>query len=302
MGESVSPDPTQPKVVATFSILGDLAANVGGEDIELLVLAGPNSDPHAYEPTPAEVRRLADADLLLEIGQDYEGWIDGIYDSSGSNATRLILTEGMELREFEGAHHHHDHDHGHSHGHDHHHHDHEYDPHVWTDVALTKQMVENIRDGLVELDPANAENYQTRAQAYLGQLQELDSWILQEVARIPGPRRILIGHHDGLGYFAARYGFSTPGSVLGAATTEAADPSARQMAALAVLIRESGSVPLFPEAGHSDRILRQVADEAGVSVTPPLYPEFLSDEDGPAPTYVDLMRYNVGTIVEALNE
>lgn len=294
------------KVVATFAVIGDWVSQVAGEEIDLVVLAGPGTDPHAYDPNPSEAQALSRADLTFEIGQEYEGWFPGLYDASGSGAGRVVLSEGLELREAGGAAccdgHDHDHAHKHDHDHHHHHHDGEYDPHVWTSVVLVREMVGKIRDALVEADPGNSAIYQANADAYLSVLQELDEWIRGQVATLPEEGRQLILQHDSFNYFAAEYGFETPASILGSLNTETADPSAQEMVELVKLIREKKIPALFSEVGSPDRLARQVASEAGIVLGRPLYSETLSGPGGEASTYEEMMRYNVISIVEALNE
>jgi ABC-type Zn uptake system ZnuABC Zn-binding protein ZnuA len=292
---------TRLKVVATFSILGDWIANVAGDKVDLKVLVGAGSDTHTYEPSPADSATLSEADLIFEIGAEFETWLDALVESSGTKAKRIVLTEGFELLPFEG--------HGHEHeGEDMHHggegdkegeHEHgEFDPHVWHDVSLVMKMVERIRDALIEADSANAGSYTLQASLYIAELGLLDGEMLLAVDEIPEARRILITTHETFAYFGARYGFKVD-SALGV-TTEAADPSAGEIAELIERVKASGVPAIFADNVSNPRLMEQIAREAGVKLAPPLFTDALGEKGSEGETYVKMMRYNLRTIVEAL--
>ncbi len=302
-----SPAPAQPlQVAASFSVLADVVTQVGGERVAVQSLVPVGGDSHTFEPTPAMATQLKEARLVFEIGAGFEPWLDRIFKASGCKGTRVVVSRGIELiaaEDAQHAHHHHG-DHGHEHDHSgdhHHHHDHgDYDPHIWSDPNNVIKIVETISSALAEADPAHAANYRQRAAEYCKKLEELDSWIRKQVAAIPKERRKLVTNHDTLAYFARRYGFETTGSVLSSSTTEAHDPSAAEFARLTKKIREQGVVAIFPEHGENESLVRKLAAEAGVRAAASLYPDALTDSSGPAPTYDAMMRYNVATIVEAL--
>jgi len=290
-------------VVATYSILGDLVRNVGGDLVKLRTLVGPGGDPHVYEPTPQDSTALAEAGLVFENGLDFETWIDELYDASGSQAERVVVTEQIELLPApEGNQYAESDEHadasaeGGEHGHG------EYDPHVWNDPNNAMLMVEAIRDALVAADAANAVTYQANAQAYLAELQALDQFAKTETESLPAERRKLVTTHDTFGYFADRYGYEVVGTALGSVSTEAADPSAGEIAELVEQIKAAGVAAIFAENSNNPALMEQIAAEAGVQLVPTLYPESLSEPDGPAGTYLDMVRHNVGTIVEALGQ
>ncbi len=181
--------------------------------------------------------------------------------------------------------------HGHSHG--------EYDPHVWQDPNNVRLMVESIRDALIAADPANAATYEANAANYLAELKELDAFITQEVAKLPPERRKLVTNHDTLGYFAYRYGFTVVGTALGT-TTERADPAAGEIARLVEDIRASGVPAIFVENVSNPALMETIAREAGVKLAPSLFTDALGEPGSEGETYLDMMRYNVRTIVEAL--
>lgn len=274
-------------VVATFSVLGDIVQNVGGDKIDVQVLVGPGIDTHTFEPSPADNRTLSGAALIFENGLGFETWLDDLYTASGSQAKRIVVTEGLELLQAErnGL--------GHEHG--------EFDPHVWHSVADMISEVKLIRDALAQADPANAAVYQANAEAYLAQLQELDTWIFTEVNRLPADRRKLVTMHDTFGYFARRYGFAVIGALL-PTTTEGASPSAQEVAALVEAVKAARVPAVFAENVSSNALLRQVADEAGVKVVASLYTDALGPPQSEGDTYLDMMRYNVTTIVSELGK
>ena len=295
------------QVVATFSILGDLVRNVGGDAITLQVIVGPDGDAHTFEPSPEQIGWIADADLIIENGLGFEPWLDDMVSASGSSASRVVATaaitpinradeedaeahaeetvtgEEHDNHEEEG-----DHDHG------------EFDPHVWQDVQNAILQVGTIRDGLSGADPAQAARFAGNAEAYLIELQALDAWVRDAVESLPVDQRILFTSHDAFGYFAQAYGFTILGTALGAISTEAADPSAGEIARLIDAIKASGVPAIFLETNENDDLMEQIASDAGVTLAPPLHGDALTEADGVAATYIDLMRSNATTIVTSL--
>lgn len=271
-------------VIATFSILGDIVQNVGGDHIALRTLAGPNGDTHTFEPTPADARALAGAAVVFEIGLNFETWLPDLYRSSRSSAQRIAVSEGMSLLRSDEQ--------GHRHG--------EWDPHVWHDVAKAIQITDAVRDGLTAADPANAAVYAANAAAYAARLDALDGWIVDYVQGYTTPeRRLLVTTHNSFNYFAARYGFTMLATALGSISTEA-EPSARQLATVVEQIRYHDVPAIFPENVTNQRLMQRIADEAGVRLAPPLFSDALGPVGGPGGTYYDMIVHNVTTIVEAL--
>jgi zinc/manganese transport system substrate-binding protein len=283
------------KVVATFSILGDVVQNVAGDNVDLTVIVGPDGDAHTFEPKPDQIASLADADLIFENGIGFETWLDDMYSASGSSAKRVAVTDGLPLLEFNGQSDEpatHMSDDGHDHG--------EHDPHVWQDVSNVIAEAGVIRDALIAADPAHADAYTANAAAYTTQLQELDGKIKQMVGTLPAEKRILVTSHDSLGYFAHAYGFTIAGTALGTLSTEGADPSAGDIARLIDQIKATGVPAIFAENVESQDLMNQIARDASVTLAPPLNTDALSKSDGPAATYIALMTYNATTIVTAL--
>lgn len=306
---------TQPsgklQVVATYSILGDIVQNVGGDALDLEVLVEADGDAHTFEPSPADVVKLAEAELVFENGIEFEPWLDDLYESSESEAPRIVVTENIELLEFgehhdeegeqgEEEHHEEEEEHGEEEHAEEDEHDHgEFDPHVWQDVANVISMVEVVRDALIDADPTNADTYQANAEAYLTELNELDAWVREQVATVPEDHRKLVTNHDTFSYFARAYGFQVIGTAVGG-STEGSEPSAGELAALIAEIREVNVPTIFAENIANTDIMNQIAEEAGVKIGPPLYTDALGDPGSEGETYLKLMHYNVEAIVSAL--
>jgi zinc/manganese transport system substrate-binding protein len=293
-----TPGPGVPlQVVASFSILGDLVKNVGGEAVAVTTLIGPGVDAHTYDPAPADLVVLSQADVIFENGLGFEPWLDRFFASAQPPGARVVTTEGITPREA-GA----DEEHvgeaqpaedgAPEHG--------QFDPHVWHDVANVIVMVGNIRDALVAADPTRAELYKANAAAYIAELEALDASIREQMGTMPPERRKLVTSHDTFGYFAAAYGFEIIGTALGSLSTEAGDPSARDIATLITEIEEAGVPAIFAENVANPDLMESIAAEAGVTLAPTLYTDALGPAGSPGDTYVGMMQSNVTTIVDAL--
>jgi zinc/manganese transport system substrate-binding protein len=275
------------KVVATFSILADLARNVGGERVEVATLVGPDGDAHVYAPSPADSRRLAEAKLVVANGLKLEGWIGRLIKSSGTKARVIEAAKGVEPIKAEE-------EKGHGHGHDHG----ALDPHAWQSVANVKLYVANIRDGLIAADPAGKADYEANAAAYLAKLDALDAEIRGAVERIPRDRRKIITSHDAFGYFEKAYGvtFVAPQGV----STEA-EASAKDVARIIQQIRREKIPAVFLDNVSDRRLADRIAKESGARIGGKLYSDALSAPDGPAGTYIEMMRHNIRALSAALS-
>jgi manganese/iron transport system substrate-binding protein len=429
-------------VLAVQSFLADIAQNVAGDRLKVEALIPPGVDPHIFEPTPADVRKVADSDVLIVNGAGFEEFLANLLENAGGERLVIEASKGLSsrtAREGEvavmspeeltdalcveaadlflaaeeiaagadqasavevGAHAEKEADHGHdqehTHDHDgmfwqvtlnrqtdgtyagflkwdaeggeiaiatgdgalvvtgidtgaaldaeetltlncsgltqamimdvekgeyllaltgfrapqatlmistpggHHHHD-EGDPHFWLDPTNVVTYVANIRDGLISVDPAGAEVYRANAERYIAQLNELDRFIADQVAAIPEANRKLVTNHESFGYFADRYGFRIIGTIVPGVST-GASPSAQQLARLTGRVRDAGVKVIFLETGANPQLAEQLARETGITIVSDLYTHSLSEADGPAPTYIDMMRYNVKRIVEALKQ
>jgi zinc/manganese transport system substrate-binding protein len=284
----VAAQDTKVGVVATFSILGDFAKNVGGDRVNVTVLVGPDSDTHVYTPTPADARKVAAAKLVIVNGLGLEGWLPRLVASSKSKATVVVATRGITARKAPED------DHGHNHGHGD-----EADPHAWQAVANAKIYVANIRDALIAADPDGAAGYRANTEAYLARLDTLDRDIREAVGKIPPERRHVISTHDAFGYFAAAYGidFIAPQGV----STDA-EPSARDIAAIIRQIKKQKIPAVFLENITDPRMMRRIAAETGVKIGGTLYSDSLTAENGDAPTYIDMVRHNIKALTSALSD
>src|SRR5215213_5489194 len=274
----------KPKVVATFSILADLANNIGGDRVDVATLVGPDGDAHVYSPTPADGRRLAGAKLVIANGFKFEGWMSRLIKSSGTKALVVEAAKGVEPIKAE--------EHGQDHGHA------DVDPHAWQSVANVKRYVMNIREGLIAADPAGKAAYEANAAAYLERLDALDRDLKAAVEAIPRDRRRIITSHDAFGYFQKAYGvtFVAPQGV----STEA-EASAKDVAKIIQQIRREKIPAVFLENVSDPRLVERIAKESGAKIGGRLYSDALSGQDGPAGTYIDMMRHNIRALSAALS-
>lgn len=304
------------KVVTTFSILGDMTREIGGERVEVMSLVGANEDVHVYQPRPSDSRALRQADLLIENGLDLKGWANRLVEASGYRGLRVTASEGINrIRLDEEGHnhtaHHHDkkHDHKHSHGHSHHHghqhashagHNHgEYDPHAWQGLEQAQVYVRNIRDGLIKADPAGKAYYQSRAAAYMAEIQALHARMYERFNALDADRKTVMTPHDAFGYLGKAYGltFVAPQGV-----STASEPSAAEMAALVRQIRQQKVAAVFMENIGDARLVEQLKRETGITLGGTLYSDALSDASGPAATYLKMMAHNLETLLTALEQ
>lgn len=267
-------------ILASTTFLADIARNVAGDRATVESLLPVGADPHSYQPTPQDAAKIAQSDLLIVNGAEYEHFLESLLDNAGGEREVIEASAGISPRaEAEG--------------------EHGVDPHMWLDPNLVIVYVENIREGLTHFDPDGAAVYQTNAEKYIAELQALNAWILEQVAQIPAERKLLITNHESLNYFAERYGFTTVGTVIESFSTNAA-PSAQQLAALIDQVRSTGAPAVFMDASENPALAQQIASEAGVRVITDLHLESLTD-GASAATYIDMMTHNVTQIVNALN-
>ena len=257
----------RPVVVASFSILGDMVRQLAGEAVELRVLAGPETDAHAFQPRPSEARAIEGAALVIRNGLGFEPWLDRLLRSTGYRGPLVTASEAVAPR---GS-----------------------DPHAWQDVARARAYAATIARGLGRVLPAGG----VQAEAYDARLAALDAWVLGEVARVPPERRVLVTSHEAFDYFAARYGVRV---LAPQGISPEAQPSAAQVAALIRQIRAERVSAVFIEGRGSQAVMERLARDAGIAVRGRLYADTLSAPDGPAPTYEAMMRHNLGLLVPAM--
>lgn len=300
-GFATSPGFAEPlKVVASFSIIGDFAKNVGGDRVEVTTLVGPNGDAHVYEPKPAAAVAMAKADVVLVNGLNFEGFLQRLVESSATKAAIVELTKGIkpiELKpEFAEEEHEESHE-GHAHE-DHEGHDHgSLDPHAFQSVVNAKVYVKNIADAFCVADADGCTGYRANADAYSRKLDALDGEIRAAIASIPDAKRVVITSHDAFGYFEHEYGltFLAPQGL----STEA-EPSAADVARLVKQAKQDKASALFVESITNPKLVERIASEAGIKVGGTLYSDSLSPPGGPAATYIDLMRSNTAQIRSAI--
>ncbi len=296
------------KAVASFSILGDMVKQVGGDRVEVTTLVGPDSDAHVFSPTPADAKMLAGADILFVNGLGFEGWMERLENASGFKGTLVVTSGGVKpltMVEEEGHHHgadaEDDHD-DHAKGEDHDDEDHDAavvtDPHAWQSLANGKLYVENIRDGLIAADPDGKAAYEANAQKFLDGIAAMETKVKQAIAKLPPERRKIITTHDAFGYFGDAYGmeFISPEGV----STES-EASAKDVAKIIRQIRAENIPAVFIENVTDSRLLDQIARETGAKIGGMLFSDALSRPDGPAATYLDMFKHNVGALTAALS-
>jgi zinc/manganese transport system substrate-binding protein len=264
------------RVVASFSILGDLVGETSGGRVKPVVLVGPDLDTHVYQPKPSDLRAVAAADLLVTNGFGFEGWMDRMAEAAGFKGQRIVASAGITpMTTDDGG----------------------KDPHAFQNVRNVMRYVRTIRDGLAAADPAGADAYASAAAAYLGRLDKLDSDIRAAWAPIPRDRRRIITSHDALGYYGAEYGvtFLAPQGL----STES-EPSARELRGLIGQIRDQHVTALFLENISNGAIMRQIARETGVKIGGTLFSDALSPPAGPAGSYLAMMRHNTALMAAAV--
>jgi ABC-type Zn uptake system ZnuABC Zn-binding protein ZnuA len=280
-------------VVAVETFLADFARQVAGGRIEVRSLIPPGVEPHGYEPTPQDVAAVAGARMLIVNGAGLESFLARLLANVGGKtpvveaSAGLVSRTGREGEVVEGG--------GISTGAGT-----DPDPHFWMDPQAAVRYVENIRDGFIRMDPAGEAAYKANADGYIAKLRELDAWIAARVQRVAPEDRKLVTNHESLGYFADRYGFRIIGTVIPSVSTDAA-PTARQLARLVDALRAAKARAIFLEIGGNPQLVRQVADETHIPVVTELFTHSLSPADGPAPSYLEMMRYDVNQIVGVLS-
>ncbi|CAM5640218.1 zinc ABC transporter substrate-binding protein [Mycolicibacterium aubagnense] len=281
------------KVVASFSIIGDFAKNVGGDRVDVTSLVGPDGDAHVYEPSPADAVSMASAKVVLVNGLHFEGFLQRLVEASASKAAIVELTKGItpidfkpEFAEAEAAEGGHE---GHNHG--------STDPHAFQSVVNAKVYVKNIADAFCNADSAGCETYKANAAAYTEKLDALDKEVREAIAAIPQEKRVVITSHDAFGYFEHEYGltFLAPQGL----STES-EPSAADVAKLVEQVKQDKAAAIFVENITNPRLIEQISVETDVKVGGTLYSDALSKADGPASTYIDLMRNNIKQIKGAI--
>lgn len=297
LSPALQAQPTTPiQVVASFSILGDLVQQVGGERVAVEVLVGPGGDAHVFQPKPSQARLIGQAQIVFSNGLGFEGWMSRLLNTANYKGRHVVVSEGIKPIDATGQKHtqtnHKDHGkkaHGHHHG--------DIDPHAWQSVPKAMTFVGNIAKGLCAVDAAGCDSYQRNAKAYLAELKALDTTIRAQWAVIPAAQRKVITSHDAFGYYAKEYGvtFLAPQGV----STES-EPSAKGVAQLVRQIKQENIKALFVENISDPRLIAQIGRETGVKPAGELFSDALTDSKGPAATYAAMMRANTTTLTQAV--
>ncbi|WP_199302964.1 zinc ABC transporter substrate-binding protein [Oscillatoria sp. FACHB-1406] len=273
---NISPD-GKPNVVATSTILANLTQDIGGDEIHLTSILKPGSDPHVYEPIPADSIAFEKANLILYNGYHLEPGLIRLMDAAGLKAKKVAIGEVATPIQTQRA----------------------PDPHVWGSVQNSILMVQAIRDTLSELAPEDREIFTQNAAQLIAELQRLDSWIKIQIATIPPAQRKLITTHDAFAYYARDYGLEISGTLIGISTEE--QPSARTVKRLADTIKSAGVPAIFAETTINPQLITAVAREAGTKIAPQsLYADSIGAPGSDGDTYIKMLAANTRAIVEAL--
>jgi zinc/manganese transport system substrate-binding protein len=271
------------KAVASFSILGDMVRQVGGDRVDVVTLVGPDGDAHVYEPTPADAKTLAGADILFVNGLGFEGWMERLDKSSGFKGKTVVASTGVTPRQMLE--------------------DEDgkpkriTDPHAWQSLANGKLYVANIRDDLIAVDPEGKAAYEANATKYLEAIAKEEAIVKETLGKLPEARRKIITSHDAFGYFGAAYGLQV---IAPEGVSTESEASAKDVAKIIRQIRQEKIPAVFLENMSDKRLLEQISRETGAKIGGELYTDALSDAGGPAPTYLQMFRHNVETLTAAL--
>lgn len=267
------------EAVASFSILGDIVQQVGGEHVNVVTLVGPNGDPHGFEPTPKNSKQLSKADVVFVSGLGLEGWLERLITASGYKGQVVIASTGVDTRKM----------------------DEEgkmvTDPHAWNSMANCIKYANNVMNALIAADPEDADYFRKRGGEYIQQLEKLDAYAKAQFAAIPAEQRKVLTSHDAFGYFSQEYGVNFLSPVGFSTESEA---SASGVAALINQIKKEKIKTYFIENQTDPRLVKQIAEASGAQAGGELYPEALSAAGGPAATYAQAFKHNVDTLVGAM--
>ena len=285
------------EVTTSFSILGDLVGQVGGERVKVRTLVGADEDAHAFQPRPSDARNVGGAALVVVNGLGFDDWMVRLARSGGYKGEVVVASAGIDTLAMTTD------DHGHDHGHDHGDEDDKanakaVDPHAWQDVGNVRRYVANIADALTKADPEGASAYRANAERYDGELKALDAEIRAAFAALPAERRKVVSSHDAFGYFGRAYGirFLSPVGV-----SNNAEPTAQGVARLIRQLKAEKVPAVFIENVADPRLIERIRSESGAQIGGTLYSDALSKADGPAPSYVRMMRANLDALRQAMS-
>jgi len=274
-GVAASTEEGNLRVVASFSILGDMVEAVVGDLASVSTIVGPDADAHLYQPSVADARAVAEADVIFVNGLGFETWAATLITESGTGAAVHVASKGIIPIKVNGV----------------------IDPHAWNSLANGAFYVRNIASAMGGAMPARAGAINDNADAYIARLKAFDAKTRARIDALPANRRTVVTAHDAFGYLAHAYGlnFLAPQGI----DTEA-EPSARDLAALIAQLRAEAAAALFVENIASPALVRQISDETGIAIGGRLFSDALSDSGGPATSYLEMFRYNLGALLDAL--
>ncbi|WP_170324891.1 metal ABC transporter solute-binding protein, Zn/Mn family [Ruegeria arenilitoris] len=263
------------KIVASFSILGDMVEEVVGDLATVTTIVGPDADAHVYQPSVADARAVAQADIIFVNGLGFETWSDTLISESGTEATVHVATNGITPVKVDGK----------------------TDPHAWNSLSNGVIYVTNVAAAMKEAMPEHADEITANADAYIAELEALDAVTKAKLADLPANRRTVVTAHDAFGYLADAYGltFLAPVGI----DTEA-EPSAKDLAVLIDQLKAEGAAALFVENITSPALVQQISDETGIAIGGRLFSDALSERGGPATSYLAMFQHNLGTLLDAL--
>jgi zinc/manganese transport system substrate-binding protein/manganese/iron transport system substrate-binding protein len=276
----------QLKVVATTTQVADFARNVGGDNADVTQILRPNVDPHDYEPSPADIQAIAEADVVVKSGVGLEKWLDQTISSAGFTGTVVDASQGVSIRKGDGSEE-----------------EAEGDPHIWHNPLNAKIMAANIEKALAAKDPADATVFDANLTSYNGKLDALDADITKKIDAIPADARKLVTNHDAFGYYVDHYHLTFVGSIIPSFDTSA-ELSAKQISTLTAKIKATGVKAIFSESSLPPKTAEAIGREAGVKVEAgedSLYGDTLGPEGSAGATYLQMEEHNTDTIVNALN-
>ena len=294
-------------VVASFSVLGDMVAEIGGDHVQLTTIIGLGGDAHSFEPTPEHARALSEARVLVVNGLGFEAWLPRLLASSNFNGLQVVASQGIEPLRLDGGGHAASHANGNQADQAHgrggkpgeagNRHAGDIDPHAWQSLTNGMIYARNIAAGLAKADPDNAADYLARANRYIDEMKKLDAEVRQALGQIAKDKRKVVVPHDSLGYFGRDYGIEFI-PIMGISSQ--AEASARNMAAIVKQIRAVGGAAVFLEGSANPKLAEQIARETGATVGGVLYADTLSEPDQPAGTYLGMFKWNAGQLIYAL--
>lgn len=269
----------KPKLVATASMISDIAQNIVGDKFEVTTIVPIGKDPHTYEPTPGDATMVANAEVIFKNDLTFEGWLLKLITNSGTKAKVVTVTKGVDvigsITYANSA-----------------------DPHAWMSASNGIFYAENVKNAMVEYDPANKDFYEKNFAAYRAKLEGLDKYITEQIQTIPEKQRILITSHDAFQYYGRRYGIRLE-SILGTSTDAQAQTS--DIVRLDKVIKESKVPAVFIESTVNPKMLEGLAKSNDITIGGSLFSDSIGDKKSKAPTYYDMLKYNTDVIVGALS-